>query len=79
MDMQVKEETGFSAIEMLLYLVIVSLITFVGFYVYNSQKSANATYTTAGKTAEASAPRVIKKIKSVSADQQASVKMIQAE
>ncbi|MEO7364129.1 MAG: hypothetical protein ABIV43_01325 [Candidatus Saccharimonadales bacterium] len=37
----VKEEKGFSAVEVLLCLIIVILIGFIGFFVYNTQKSTD--------------------------------------
>ena len=43
----VKEETGFSAVEMLLYLIAVTLITFVGYYVYHTKNAADKTYASA--------------------------------
>lgn len=61
MDMQVKEETGFSAVEMLLCLIIVVMITFVGYYIYHTQQTANATYKDASNAAQASVPRSVKK------------------
>ncbi len=57
----VQEETGFSAVEMLLYLVIAALIAFVGIYVFNSQKSADANYNAASQAAQTSPPKVPKK------------------
>ena len=53
----VKEETGFSAVEMLLSLIIVTLITFVGYYVYHTQQAANATYNAVTSSAQATAPK----------------------
>ena len=57
----VKEETGFSAVEMLLCLIIVILITFVGYYIYNTKKNADAAYKAASTAAQASAPRTTRK------------------
>lgn len=57
----VKEETGFSVVEMLLCLVIVCLVTFIGLYVYNTQKSANASYKSASAVAQAPVPKITKK------------------
>lgn len=57
----VKEETGFSAVEMLLYLIAVTLITFVGYYVYHTQQAAYATYNADTVTSQAAAPKTIKK------------------
>jgi Tfp pilus assembly protein PilV len=55
----VKEETGFSAVEMLLSLIIVVMITFVGYYIYNTQKNADATYKAASTVASASVPKKV--------------------
>lgn len=41
MEIQVKEETGFSALEMLLYLCIVAIIGLVGTYVYHAKTTAD--------------------------------------
>ena len=57
----VKEETGFSAVEMLLCLIAVTLITFVGYYVYHTQQAANKTYNDATAAAQIAAPKVTKK------------------
>jgi len=57
MELQVKEETGFSAIEMLLCIVIVVMIGFVGYYIYHTQKAADATYKTASQTAQSNIPK----------------------
>ena len=57
----VKEETGFTAVEMLLSLIIVVMITFVGYYIYNTQKTANATYKAVSNAAQASVPKSTKK------------------
>ena len=57
----VKEETGFSAVEMLLCLIAVTLITFVGYYVYHTQQAANATYNAATAAAQISTPKTIRK------------------
>jgi hypothetical protein len=57
----VKEETGFTAVEMLLSLIIVVMITFVGYYIYNTQKNANATYKDASSAAQANVPKSTKK------------------
>ncbi len=58
----VKEETGFSAVEMLLSLIAVELITFVGFYVYHTQQSAKSTYNAATKEALVTAPKDVQPI-----------------
>ncbi len=58
MEMQVKEETGFSAVEMLLCLIIVIMISFVGYYIYNTQKKADATYNAASKSVTTSVKKV---------------------
>jgi len=55
---QIKEEKGFSAVEMLLSLIAVTLIAFVGYYVWNTQKTTDETLTAAGKTASVAAPKV---------------------
>ena len=57
----VREETGFTAVEMLLSLIIVVMITFVGYYIYNTQKTANATYKAVSNAAQASVPKSTKK------------------
>jgi Tfp pilus assembly protein PilV len=76
MDIQVKEETGFSAIEMLLCIIIVLMVGFIGYYVYHTQKSANATYNSASKIAAVSAPKVTKKavINSAASQQDLTIK-----
>ena len=60
-DSAVKEETGFTAVEMLLSLIIVVMITFVGYYIYNTQKTANATYKAASNASQVSPPKHTKK------------------
>lgn len=50
-----KTQKGFSAVEGLLILVIVGLLSFTGWYVYNSQKSANNIYSKSQKTSANSA------------------------
>lgn len=47
MEYQVKEETGFSALEMVMYLVIVSIISLAGTYVYHVKSTADQNLTTA--------------------------------
>jgi Tfp pilus assembly protein PilV len=64
----VKEEAGFSAIEILLSLIIVILITFVGYYVYHTQKAANATYKAVAITANQAAPPTVSKSKAAGKD-----------
>jgi Tfp pilus assembly protein PilV len=64
----VKEEAGFSAIEILLSLIIVILITFVGYYVYHTQKAANATYKAVSITANQVAPVGVPKSKALAKD-----------
>ena len=63
----VKEETGFSAVEMLLSLIAVSLITFVGYYVYHTQQATNAINKSITTAATAPVPRSIHKVPSATA------------
>lgn len=58
MEMQVKEETGFGAIEMLLSLIIVVMITFIGYYIYNTQKKADETYAAVNHSLSTTKPAV---------------------
>lgn len=56
--MQVKEETGFGAIEMLLSLIIVVMITFIGYYIYNTQKKTDETYAAVNHSLSTTKPAV---------------------
>jgi hypothetical protein len=60
-DSAVKEETGFTAVEMLLCLIIVILITFVGYYIYNSQKNTDDINKNISTAATATIPKTVKK------------------
>ena len=61
----VKEEAGFSAVEILLSLIAITLITFVGFYVYHTQQAANATYSAASKSAQITVAHPKKSVETV--------------
>jgi len=52
-----KNQKGFSALEGLLILVIVSLIGFVGWYVFHTKASVNNTYKSAVQTSGAVLPK----------------------
>ena len=41
---KLKNSTGFSAVEALLILIVISILGFTGWFVYNSQKAANKDY-----------------------------------
>jgi len=49
--MKIKSESGFSLIEGLLIVIAISLVAFVGFYVYNTGKKTDKTISTATKAA----------------------------
>ncbi|MDB5170524.1 MAG: hypothetical protein JWO35_218 [Candidatus Saccharibacteria bacterium] len=51
-----KNQDGFSAVETVLILVIVGLIGFVGWYVYNSKNKSDATLDQASKSSQTSTP-----------------------
>lgn len=53
----VKEEAGFSAIEILLSLIIVVLVTFIGYYVYHTKVTADTAYKSVANTANQVAPK----------------------
>lgn len=61
-DSAVKEETGFTAIEMLLCLIIVILITFVGYYIYNAQKNTDAINKAVSTAASSPVPKTTRKL-----------------
>ena len=48
-------ETGFSAIEGLLILIIIGIVGFAGWYVYDAHKKANATYNAASQSSTSTA------------------------
>lgn len=44
LDMKKPDQTGFSIVELLLILVVIGIIVFTGWYVYQSQETANKGY-----------------------------------
>lgn len=55
-----KNEHGFSAIEMILIIVIVAIIGFVGWYVYHSMKNTSSTYYSATTISSNNSPKFSK-------------------
>src|SRR6185312_10539783 len=45
-----RNQKGFGAIEGLLFLILLSILGFTGYYVWHTSKNANSTYNTAAKT-----------------------------
>ena len=58
--MKIRSQSGFSAIEGLLSIIAVTLIVFVGFYVYNSNKKADTTIKQAEASSQAAKPATVK-------------------
>lgn len=48
---------GFALVESLLIVVIIALISFVGWYVYHAMKNTNNTYNSATKTSNSNSPK----------------------
>jgi hypothetical protein len=61
----VKEETGFSSVEILLSLIIIVLITFTGYYIYHTQKTTDAINKNISTAASATLPKSTKKPSSI--------------
>lgn len=45
-----RNQRGFGAVEGLLFLILLSILGFTGYYVYHAKNNANSTYTTTAKT-----------------------------
>ena len=56
----VKEEQGFSAVEILLAIIAVSLVVFVGYFVWHAQQETNKTLQTATHETKVSTPSTTK-------------------
>jgi hypothetical protein len=55
--MKIKNQSGFTLVEGLLVIIALTLVAFVGYYVYNSQKDANQTLDKASSASQKSMPK----------------------